>query len=99
MHAYALEYLKEKLKKAERVLDVGSGSGYLCATFYFMMENPKKQVFGIEHIPELVQTSIHNLSKSHKNLLDEGKIKIYEGDGRKGIPEYAPFDCIHVGAG
>jgi len=29
MHAYALEYLKDHLKKGGRVLDVGSGSGYL----------------------------------------------------------------------
>jgi protein-L-isoaspartate(D-aspartate) O-methyltransferase len=29
MHAYALEYLKYHLKKGGRVLDVGSGSGYL----------------------------------------------------------------------
>jgi protein-L-isoaspartate(D-aspartate) O-methyltransferase len=29
MHAYALEYLRDHLKPGNRVLDVGSGSGYL----------------------------------------------------------------------
>jgi protein-L-isoaspartate O-methyltransferase len=31
MHAYALEYLYDKLKTAKNVLDVGSGTGYLTA--------------------------------------------------------------------
>ena len=31
------EYLKDHLQKAERVLDVGSGSGYLLVSMFYMM--------------------------------------------------------------
>ena len=57
------------------------------------------QVYGIEHIHELVEKSVANIRKSDAELIDSGKIKIVEGDGRKGLAEYAPYDCIHVGAG
>ena len=38
-----------------------------------------------------------NISKNHKELLDDGKVKIVIGDGRKGW-EGTRFDVIHVGA-
>lgn len=98
MHAYALEYLKDCLKPGNRVLDVGSGSGYLTVAFSKMMDD-EGVVVGVEHIPELVTASIENISKSHKNLLEEKKIVIIERDGRLGAEEHAPYDCIHVGAG
>ena len=62
-----------------------------------MMED-KGTVIGVEHINELYKKSIENLSKSHKKLIDDGIIILIEGDGRKGYQEYAPYDCIHVGA-
>ena len=34
MHAYCMEWMETKLRPGARVLDVGCGSGYLCATFY-----------------------------------------------------------------
>ena len=37
MHAYALEALVDKLKPGARVLDVGSGTGYLTAAFAIMV--------------------------------------------------------------
>ena len=49
MHAFCLEWLKDVLKPGGRVLDVGSGSGYLCAAFYEMMDR-QGTVVGIEHI-------------------------------------------------
>ena len=49
MHAYALEYLKKYLREGGTVLDIGSGSGYLCVAFLKMMNN-KGKVIGIEHI-------------------------------------------------
>ena len=39
MHAYALEMLKDYLKPGNTVLDVGFGSGYLCAAFSKMMDD------------------------------------------------------------
>ena len=55
MHAYALDLLKNNLKKGKYSLDVGSGSGYLTAAFAYMMENPEGSSLGIEHIDELVE--------------------------------------------
>jgi protein-L-isoaspartate(D-aspartate) O-methyltransferase len=106
MHAYALEYLKDYIKEGSKVLDVGSGSGYLYFNIYFLirtlafskMMNDKGLVVGIEHISQLYQLGIKNISKSHLNLLDSGKIEILEGDGRLGYINKSPYDCIHVGA-
>jgi len=39
------------------------------------------------------------LFRSHLDYLKNGKIVIVEGDGRLGLPEYGPYNCIHVGAG
>lgn len=50
MHAYALEYLYEKLTTAKYVLDVGSGTGYLTAAMA-MITPPESKVYGIEHVP------------------------------------------------
>lgn len=56
-------------------------------------------VVGVEHIKELTEKSIKNISKNHKNLLDEKKIIIENVDGRDGFKEHAPYNAIHVGAG
>lgn len=82
------------------MLDVGCGSGYLCATFY---ELTKKQdgsahVYGIEHISELAEFSIANLRKSYGTQLDSLAIQVVCGDGRQGYAAGAPYDAIHVGA-
>ena len=61
--------------------------------------NDEGLVVGVEHIKELAELSIKNISKSHKDLLDGEKIKIIEGDGRLGAEEYSPYNCINVGAG
>ncbi|RPD81751.1 Pcmt1-prov protein [Lentinus tigrinus ALCF2SS1-7] len=105
MHAYAVENLLPFLKPGARVLDVGSGSGYLTAVLYHLIQeaedprNVEGRVYGIEHVPELVHWSLDNLRKDGLNTaVDEGKIKIVAGDGRKGSPDDGPFDAIHVGA-
>uniref|UniRef100_A0A914CMD3 Protein-L-isoaspartate O-methyltransferase n=1 Tax=Acrobeloides nanus TaxID=290746 RepID=A0A914CMD3_9BILA len=97
MHATALHYLEDVIKNDSRILDVGSSSGYLVACFAKMI-GPKGKVVGIEHIPQLVQLSINNLKKNHATLLENGVVKIIEGDGRLGYEQDAPYDAIHVGA-
>ena len=97
MHAHALELLKNHLKEGMRALDIGSGSGYL-TTCIAIMVGPRGSVIGVEHIPELVELSIKNVRKSHPDLLDSGRMKLYVGDGRSGFPESGPYDAIHVGA-
>ena len=95
MRAYCLELLKDHLKVGGKALDVGFGSGYLTVAMSKMMED-KGTAVGIEHIKELCDFAIKNISKHHKNLLDTKKVILVNGDGRKGCPEYGPYDCIHV---
>ena len=97
MHAYCLELLKDHLKAGGRALDVGFGSGYLTVAMSKMMED-KGTAVGIEHIKELCDFANKNISKHNKDLLDSKKIILVNGDGRKGCPEYGPYNCIHVGA-
>lgn len=59
---------------------------------------PTGKAIGIEHIQELVDKSIINIKKHHKELFDQGIIEIHKGDGRKGYALEAPYDAIHVGA-
>ena len=95
-----MEWLAQKLVPEARVLDVGCGSGYLCATFYELTkkEDGTASVFGIEHIPELADFSEVNLSKSYSAQLENQSIQVVCGDGRQGYQAGAPYDAIHVGA-
>jgi len=97
MHAEALERLKDHLQPGMCVLDVGSGSGYLTTCMTYMVGEQGK-VIGIEHIKDLVNLSIQNISKNHADLLKSKNLQIINGDGRKGYPDEGPYDCIHVGA-
>ena len=61
--------MTDVLGPGSKVLDIGSGTGILCAGFYEMVRDDKNdhgtQVVGIEHIEELVQSSKVNLSKGY----------------------------------
>lgn len=98
MHAMCLQLLEQNLQPEMHALDVGSGTGYLTACFALMV-GPKGRAVGVEHIPELVSSSIENIQKSAvAPLLKEGSLSVHVGDGRLGWPEFAPYDAIHVGA-
>ncbi|KAF5459972.1 hypothetical protein F2P56_019876, partial [Juglans regia] len=98
MHATCLQLLEENLQPGMHALDVGSGTGYLTACFALMV-GPQGCVVGVEHIPELVSSSIQNIQKgAAAPLLKEGSLSVHVGDGRLGWPEHAPYDAIHVGA-
>ncbi|KAI7903544.1 protein-L-isoaspartate O-methyltransferase [Cokeromyces recurvatus] len=98
MHGYALEYLEPYLKPGMKALDIGSGSGYLSACMMQMVESNDGKVIGIEHIKELVDSSIRNVQKSHPEWIHNEQLKFIEGDGRLGYEPEGPYDCIHVGA-
>ncbi|RNA26559.1 hypothetical protein BpHYR1_044329 [Brachionus plicatilis] len=97
MHAHATELLKDKLKPGAKALDIGSGTGYLCAVFALMVGKTGK-VVGIEHIPQLVNRSIENIKRWNSEYLDNNVIELIVGDGRKGYVDEGPYDAIHVGA-
>ncbi|KAL5116785.1 hypothetical protein ACEQ8H_005266 [Pleosporales sp. CAS-2024a] len=99
MHANACESLLPYLGPGARVLDVGSGSGYLTAVLANLV-GPTGTVVGIDHIQALVDMSMANLRKSEAGrlMLDSGQVRFVTGDGRKGYKQGAPYDAIHVGA-
>jgi protein-L-isoaspartate(D-aspartate) O-methyltransferase len=73
----------------ERVLDVGTGSGYQAAVLAELAE----EVFTIERIPKLVQEARANLAAAGYS-----GVVVHEGDGTLGLPGEAPFDAIAVAA-
>eukprot|EP01118_Nematostelium_gracile_P020043 TRINITY_DN957_c0_g1_i1.p1 TRINITY_DN957_c0_g1~~TRINITY_DN957_c0_g1_i1.p1 ORF type:complete len:243 (+),score=62.32 TRINITY_DN957_c0_g1_i1:69-731(+) len=96
MHAECLELLKGFVTKSNaKVLDVGSGSGYLVACFGRMLGDGGS-VLGIDVVPELVSWSVDNVKKTDGDLLDKGLVNLQVGDGWK--PPNGPYDAIHVGA-
>jgi len=98
MHAHAVENLLEYLKPGNKVLDVGSGSGYLCSVLHHLVGSSGK-VVGIDHIPELVDWSVENLQRDGLGSALESKaIHMVAGDGRQGFAEDGPYNAIHVGA-
>jgi len=97
LHAYCLEALKDHLTEGATVMDIGFGSGYLTVAMSKMMHD-KGKVIGIEHVNDLYNFGLRNMSKHHKELIDTKKIELILGDGRLGLKEKAPYKCIHVGA-
>lgn len=76
-----------QLKGKEKVLELGTGSGYQAA----ILAELTKEVYTIEILPELAR-------RAEKLLKDLGykNIKVKSGDGYLGWPESAPFDAIIV---
>lgn len=99
MHASACESLLPFLKPGSKVLDVGSGSGYLTHVLAELVK-PGGTVVGVDHIQPLVDMAERNTAKSKEgsDLLETGAIKYVKADGRLGWPEGGPYDAIHVGA-
>jgi protein-L-isoaspartate(D-aspartate) O-methyltransferase len=77
------------LRGSERVLEVGTGSGYQAAVLAEIV----KEVFTIEIRPELYANARDRLQK-----LGYRNVHVKQGDGYLGWPEHAPFDAIIVTA-
>lgn len=67
--------LADKLKSGNKVLDVGSGSGYLTACIGVMLGDDGLAV-GIDHIPELQQLAEKNIKNDKPDLLESGRVKL-----------------------
>lgn len=76
-------------EKGDRVLEIGLGSGYAAALLAEIVEN----VYAIERVPELTEKA-----EDVFNSLNYKNIVVKTGDGTKGWPEKAPFDCVLVSA-
>ena len=77
------------LRGHERVLEIGSGSGYQTA----ILAELALEVFSIERMPELLQAVQVRLS-----TLGYLNVHLAAGNGSLGWPEHAPFDAIIVSA-
>lgn len=79
-----------ELKEGDKVLEIGTGSGYQAA---ILAEIPGVEVYTIEIIPELAESGCKRLKE-----LGYTRVHCTQGDGYYGWPEYAPFDAIIVTA-
>jgi protein-L-isoaspartate(D-aspartate) O-methyltransferase len=74
---------------ADRVLEIGTGSGYQAAVLAELVDS----VYTIEIIPELARTA-----RARLDTLRYDNVVVRTGDGYRGWPERAPFDAIVVTA-
>tara|TARA_R110002072_G_scaffold3340_12_gene24693 strand:- start:2435 stop:3133 length:699 start_codon:yes stop_codon:yes gene_type:complete len=89
---YIVAYMTEtlKLKSTDRVLEIGTGSGYQAAVLGKIVDS----VYTIEIIKDLAMSA-----KSRLKNLGYHNVVVKWGDGYHGWPEKAPFDAIMVTAG
>ncbi len=82
-----------ELEPGLKVLEVGTGTGYHAAVCAEAMER-KGTVYTIEYFPQLALYAVQNLAQL--DLLS--CVKVFTGDGSKGLPKYAPYNRILVTA-
>jgi len=78
------------LKGGEKVLEIGTGSGYAAA----VLAEIAGEVYTVERIEQLAHTAAVRLAD-----LGYKSIQVRHGDGTLGWPEHAPYDAIIVAAG
>ena|SRR3989344_1968525 len=80
------------VQPGQRVLDVGSGSGWTTALLAHIVGR-QGHIYSVERIPELVQFGRNNCNK-----LKLKNVEFFEAGPEYGLPELAPFDRILVSA-
>ena len=78
-----------EIRPGDRVLEVGSGSGYAAA----VISRIAAEVIGIERQHDLFAAASDRLAR-----MSYDNVRIFEGDGSLGSPDRAPFDAILVAA-
>ena len=78
-----------EIKPGDKVLEVGTGSGYQAAVLAELTD----RVFTIELLPQLAEAA-----RTRLHDLGYGRVQVHSGDGYKGWPQEAPFDAILVTA-
>jgi protein-L-isoaspartate(D-aspartate) O-methyltransferase len=86
---YIVAFMTEELrpKPSDRVLEIGTGSGYQAAILAELV----KEVYTIEIVEPLAKNAEATLQR-----LGCKNVHVKVGDGYRGWPEYAPFDAITV---
>lgn len=78
-----------RLRPTDRVLEIGTGSGYQAAVLAGIV----KEVYTIE-----IKKALSEKADARLKQLGYGNVKVKYGDGYFGWPEYAPFDAIIITA-
>ena len=78
-----------QLSPGERVLEIGTGSGYQAA----VLAHVGACVYSVERLPDLAASAAKRLSE-----LGYSTVQVRAGDGNDGWPEAAPFDAVLVAA-
>jgi protein-L-isoaspartate(D-aspartate) O-methyltransferase len=89
-HTVAFQTELLQLKKGEKVLEIGTGSGYQTSVLIEM----GVRVFSIER-----QKALFDTTKVFLPSIGYTSAKLFYGDGYKGLPVFAPFDKILITAG
>src|SRR5450631_472462 len=79
-----------QLQGGEKVLEIGTGSGYAAA----VLSHIAKEVYTVERIGQLAEKSADVLSR-----LGYGNVHVMHADGTRGWSDHAPYDAIVVAAG
>lgn len=89
---YIVAFMTEalELSSRDRVLEIGTGSGYAAAILSRIVDT----VYSVERLELLAQSARQRLER-----LGYANIIVHEGDGSLGWPEHAPYDAIVVTAG
>lgn len=89
---YMVAFMAESLELSpgDRVLEIGTGSGYSAA----VLSRIVAEVFTVEHFASLARSADERLRR-----LGYANVRIFVGDGTLGWPEHAPYDAIVVTAG
>lgn len=85
-----LEWLE--VEPGDKVLDVGSGSGWTTALLSYLV-GPKGKVYAVEIVPELVEFGRANCQR-----LGLKNVEFYKAGKTYGLPRHAPYDRILVSA-
>ena len=78
-----------ELDGSEKVLEIGTGSGYQAA----VLGRLAREVYSIEIVPELAHRAQAELARQ-----GYANVQVRQGDGYRGWPEHAPFDAVLVTA-
>lgn len=78
-----------RIGPGDRVLDIGTGSGYAAAVYAAM----GAEVWSVEYVPALAEQAAAALQSA-----GYGAVRVITGDGTLGLPDHAPFDAIVAAA-
>jgi len=89
---YIVAYMTEalRLEGGEKVLEIGTGSGYAAA----VLAEIAAEVYSVERYANLAENAVKRLAR-----LGYTNVHVLHGDGTRGWPEHAPYDAIVVAAG